>query len=64
MTYSQIEAIYKANLDLSQEQALRAVWNAGWYEGAGVTPSATSPDRSKAAPKPVAIIKLRHSDRD
>lgn len=59
-----MEAIYKANLDLSQEHALRAVWNAGWYEGAGVTPSVTSPDKSKAAPKPAAIIKLRHSDRD
>lgn len=59
-----MEAIFKANIGMSEEQALRAVWNAGWYEGAGVTPSATSPDKSKAAAKPVAIIQLRSADRD
>lgn len=41
--------------------ALRAIWNAGWYEGAAVTPKATSPDKSCAASKPVAIIKQAHS---
>jgi hypothetical protein len=49
---------------MSHEQGFRAVWNAGWYEGAGVTPTETSPDKSKAAAKPVAIIKLRAYDRD
>lgn len=64
MTYAQMEAIFKANIGMSEEQALRAVWNAGWYEGAGITPTETSPDKSKAATKPVAIIKLNSRDRD
>lgn len=64
MTYAQLEAIYKANVGMSVEQALRAVWNAGWYEGAGVTPTATSPDKSKGVTKPVAIILLKAHDRD
>jgi len=64
MTFDQLEAIFKANNTMSREQALRAVWNAGWYEGAGITPTATSPDKSKGATKPVAIIVLKSHDRD
>jgi hypothetical protein len=35
-TDAAIEALYKANSGVSLTAALRAVWNAGWYEGAGV----------------------------
>jgi len=31
-----LEALYRANSGVSEAQARRALWNAGWYEGAGV----------------------------
>lgn len=56
MTNSEIEDIYKQALANGRISALRAVWNAGWYQGASVTPTATSADRSLTIPKPVAVI--------
>lgn len=61
MTNAELEEIFKQNINISYITALRAVYNQGWYEGAGQTPTAASPDKSKAAAKPTAII--RHNSR-
>lgn len=61
MTNAELIAIFKSNLDESMEAAIRGVYNAGWYEGAGVTPTATSPDVSKTKSKPTAIVKVKHT---
>lgn len=60
MTNTQLELIWKANIDLSRLSAMRAIYNAGWYEGAAVTPTTTSPDKSCAVAAPAAIIRQRH----
>lgn len=62
MTNEDIQKIYKANVDQDHVAALRAVYCAGWYEGAGVVPKATSPDKSRTVAAPVAIVKTKHSD--
>lgn len=62
MTNAQLLKIYQSNIETSVIAALRAVWNAGWYEGAGVTPTATSPDRSLAVAAPTAILKTKHTE--
>jgi hypothetical protein len=62
LTNAQIEAIFKANVDQSFSAALRGVYNAGFYEGTGVTPTATSVDQSQVKAKPVAVVRVRHSD--
>lgn len=60
MTDQHLLDIYLANLPTSHATALRGVWNAGYYEGAGLTPSANAPDKSGTA-KPVAILKIKGS---
>ena len=62
MTNAEIIAIFKANIDESLVAALRGVYNAGYYEGAGVTPSAASVDQSKVKSKPTAVVKVKHGD--
>lgn len=57
MTDDELEATYKANIGISHLTALRAVFTQGHYAGAGVTPSATSPDKSLTAAKPAAVVK-------
>lgn len=56
MTNAQMEAIFKNNIPISLPAALRSVWNAGYYEGKGTTPTSTSADKSWDAAKPVAFI--------
>lgn len=58
MTNQEIEDIYKAGVGDGHVNALRTVWNAGYYEGAGITPTATSKDKSSLPniAKPVAVI--------
>ena len=62
MTNDDIVKIFKANIDESLIAALRGVYNAGYYEGAGLTPTATSVDQSKVKAKPTAVVKVKHSD--
>lgn len=57
MTNDQLEAIYKENAGVSHLTALRMIYNHGWYDGKGQTPTANSADQSKAASAPAAIIK-------
>lgn len=59
MTNTEIEAIYKENIGLGHLTALRMVYTHGWYDGAGQTPTASSPDKSKIASAPTAIIRAR-----
>lgn len=59
MTDDDLQKIFKANLDDSQAAALRGLYNAGYYEGAGITPAATSPDVSKTKSLPVAIVNTK-----
>ena len=61
MTNAELMTIFKANNDESLLAAIRGVYNAGYYEGAGITPTATSPDVSKTKPLPAAIVKTKHS---
>jgi hypothetical protein len=62
MTNAELISIFKANIDESLMAAIRGVYNAGYYEGAAITPTATSPDVSKTKAKPVAVVRVRHSD--
>lgn len=55
MTNDQIEEIYKANAGVGHLTAMRAVYNQGWYEGAGQTPTAV--DKSINVAKPTVIIR-------
>lgn len=62
MTNAQILTIFKANITESLVAALRGVYNAGYYEGAAITPTAASPDISQSKAIPAAIVKVKHSD--
>lgn len=62
MTNSDLDAIWKANIDNGRFTAMKALWNHGYCQGASVTPSATTPDLAAATAKPTAIIKLKHSE--
>lgn len=55
MTNEQLEEVYKANMPIGHMTALRAVYNQGWYEGAGQTP--TNIDKSRDVAKPSVIIR-------
>lgn len=59
MTDDQVENIFKSNIGDDLRCALRGVWNAGYYEGAAITPSAASPDKSLTAAKPVAVLVVK-----
>jgi hypothetical protein len=62
MTNDDIVKIFKTNSSESFIAALRGVYNAGYYEGAGLTPTATSVDQSKLKSKPTAVVSVKHSD--
>ena len=62
MTNDQILFMYRQNLGASQTAALRAIYNAGYCEGAGITPTATMQDYSKAKTLPTAIHKINTPD--
>lgn len=57
MTNAQLEDIYKTALADGRIAALRAVWNAGWYEAKGITPTANSADQSTIVAKPAAVVR-------
>lgn len=56
MTNDQIEAIWKTALNDGKLAALRAVWNAGYYQGASITPTAGGHDYSLQSAKPTAVV--------
>lgn len=56
MTDEQVNEIYKAGANVSHASGLRAVFNAGWYLGAGQTPNANSADKSKLVTKPTVFV--------
>lgn len=60
MTDKEMLDIYLENLPTSHAAGLRGVWNAGYYHGASLTPSATAPDRSgTGVSKPTAVLRIR-----
>lgn len=62
MTSSDLDAIWKANIDEGRFTAMRALWMHGYCAGAAVTPSASTPDLSASTSKPTAIIKLKNRE--
>lgn len=62
MTNEQLESIYKANIDQGHIAALKAVFNHGYYDGAGLAVTANSVDVVRARAAPSAIIKLKRPD--
>ena len=62
MTNDQMVWMYKQNVGQSAISAMRAIYNAGYCEGAGVTPTANMQDYSKAKAVPVAIHKINSPD--
>lgn len=61
MTSTDIEAVYKANLVLGHQAALRAVFNSGYCAHAGTTFGATTADQSFAAAAPAAVLQLNNT---
>lgn len=62
MTNDQLLDIYKQNISESHIAALKSVFNAGYYAGAGLTPTANGTDFTRFQAKPVAVVKAKHSD--
>ena len=61
MTNGDLEAIFKANLGLSLQTALHAVFTQGYCAGAGLTPNAAGTiDRVATTTKPTVTVKLSH----
>lgn len=61
MTDQEMMDIYLVNQPTSHAAGLRGVWNAGHYQGAGLTPSATAQDKSGTGiSKPTAVLKIGH----
>ncbi len=56
MNNSDIDNIYKVGAQDGHIAGLRAVWNAGWYEGKAITPTTGSHDQSIQPAKPVAVV--------
>jgi hypothetical protein len=52
MKDSDIESIFKQNVGESVVAALRVIYNLGYCDGASITPSITTGDKSAAATKP------------
>lgn len=60
MTDQEMLELYRENLPDSLAAALRGVYNAGYYHGAGLTMTANSQDRSGVgAAKPANPIKIK-----
>ncbi len=62
MTLTELETIYKANMDVGHMAALEAVYSQGYYDGAGITVSASTPEISRSRPKPATIVKVKKPD--
>lgn len=62
MTNDDINKLYQGNIDISHLAALRAVFNAGYFAGAGVTPTAGTPDQSRVSAPPTTKLKITKPD--
>jgi hypothetical protein len=62
MTNADIDSLYRENIDISHLAALRAVFNAGYYAGAGITPTAQTPEQSRISAKPAVRVKVTKPD--
>lgn len=62
MTNTDINALYQGNIDISHLAALRAVYNAGYFAGAGITPTPMTADQSRTASVPTAKLKVTKPD--
>ena len=58
MTSDDLERIYRTNLPASFQDALRAVYTQGYCDGAGITVTQTTPDKSASIAAPSTIVKL------
>jgi hypothetical protein len=63
MTLQQLEAIYKANLDVGELEGLEAVYTHGYYDGAGLTIAVNSPSVVPDRTAPTTIMKLKKPDK-
>jgi hypothetical protein len=61
MTQQQLEAIYKANVDLGHIEALEALYTQGYYDGAGLSVTAMTPSIVGSRPAPTTVVKLKKS---
>lgn len=59
MTLQQLVAIYQANLGIGHLEALQAVYDQGYFAGAGITVTAQSVDVVVNQPAPTTIVKLK-----
>jgi hypothetical protein len=62
MTNAELESLYKENVDISHLAALRAVFNAGYFASAGITPTAQTADQSRISAKPAVRLHLNKPD--
>ncbi len=46
MTDTELDKIYKANIDVSHYAALRGVWDAGYNSALQIMPTASTPDQT------------------
>lgn len=62
MTNTELELLYKENIDISHLAALRALFNAGYYAHAGTTPTAQTADQSRTSALPAVRAKVVKPD--
>lgn len=62
MTNADIETLYRENVDISHAAALRAVFNAGYYQHAGTTPNYQTADQSRVSSLPAVRAKVIKPD--
>lgn len=53
-----LDTIYKSAISVSHFAGLRTVYDAGYYEGAALTPTASSVDQSVVKSAPVADVSI------
>lgn len=56
MTDQDIQNVYRSNLGTSESAALRAVFDAGWYEALGNFNPVNAPDPSLTAVIPISEV--------
>jgi hypothetical protein len=62
VTNDDINKLYQGNIDISHLAALRAIYNAGYFAGAVITPNSMTADQSKVAPVPTTKLKITKPD--
>ncbi|HEV2390086.1 MAG TPA: hypothetical protein VGS04_05105 [Nitrososphaerales archaeon] len=64
MTLAQLEAIYKANIDIGHLEALEAVYVHGYYNGAGTSIGASTPVAGVVSGRTAPTTTLKFSKPD